>query len=290
MTVTRLLLCTAIATGIQAACSAPVPVLTRLVDARRLTSALRVEFGRAADASNRAVMADTDEASVAAAGEAKAARQVVERDVEALRALLESLGYREDLQRLDTFKDRFDEYRRLDDEILPLAVENTNLKAQRLSFGPAREATDAFNTAVDAVVRSAPAKDSSRARELAATARIGLLEILALQAPHIAEPRDDVMTRFEEQMQASAARSRTALAELLRLGGSADASHVTAATAALDRFLSINDQLVALSRRNTNVRSLALSLGRKRTVAAACEDQLRALEEGLTRHEFKATR
>ena len=156
VTVARLLLWTAIATGVQAACSVPVPVLTRLVDARRLASDLRVEFGRAADASNRAVMADTDEGSVAAAEEAKAARQVVERDVEALRALLESLGYREDLDRLDTFRSRFEDYRRLDDEILPLAGENTNLKAQRMSFGPAREAADAFNTAVDAVVRSAP--------------------------------------------------------------------------------------------------------------------------------------
>ena len=98
------------------------------------------------------------------------------------------------------------------------------------------------------------------------------------------------MTRLEEQMKESAARSRNALAELLRLSGSAGASNVTAATAALDRFLSINDQLVALSRRNTNVRSLALSLGRKRTVTAACEDQLRALEQGLASHEFKATR
>ncbi len=235
-------------------------------------------------------MADTDEASVAAAEEAKGARQVVERDVEALRTLLESLGYREDLERLDTFKTRFEEYRRLDDEILPLAGENTNLKAQRMSFGPAREAADALEAAVDAVVRSAPAKDSSRARELGATARIGILEILALQAPHIAEPRDDAMTRFEEQMKASAASSRKALDDLRRLSGSAGASHVAAAMAALDRFQSINDQIVVLSRRNTNVRSLALSLGRKRTVTAACEDQLRALEEGLARHEFKATR
>ena len=51
------------------------------------------------------------------------------------------------------FKARFDEYRRLDDEILPLAVENTNVKAQRLSFGPAREAADDFRTSVDAAVR-----------------------------------------------------------------------------------------------------------------------------------------
>ena len=175
------------------------------MDARRLASELHVEFTRAADAANRAVMADTDEASATAAGEAKRARQAVERNIEALRPILESLSYGEDLRQLETFKGRFEEYRRLDDEILPLAVESTNLKAQRLSFEPAREAAGAFRSALDAAVRSSPAKDSSRARELAATAQIGVLEILALQAPHIAEARDELMTRFEEQMKTSAA-------------------------------------------------------------------------------------
>ncbi len=52
----------------------------------------------------------------------------------------------------------------------------------------------------------------------------------------------------------------------------------------------INDEIVTLSRRNSNVRSLALSLGRKRTVTAECADDLRALEQALAKHEFSATR
>ena len=285
--ISRLVVVAAIAAGVQLGCSAPPPILTQLMDARRLASELHVEFTKAAEAANRAVMADTDEASVAAAEEAKRARQTVERDMEALRPILESLGYREDLRELETFKGRFEEYRRLDDEILPLAVENTNLKAQRLSFGAAREAADVvpFGAGRGRSLRSA--KDSSRARELAATARIAVLEILALQAPHIAEPRDDVMTRFEEQMKTSAANARKALAGLQGSSAPADAAN---ATAALDRFIAINDQIVALSRRNTNVRSLALTLGRKRTVTAECADQLKALEEALAKHEFTATR
>ena len=54
---------------------------------------------------------------------------------------------------------------------------------------------------------------------------------------------------------------------------------LAAAAAALDRFKAINAELVTLSRRNSNVRSLALSLGRKRTVTAECDDILHALEE-----------
>jgi hypothetical protein len=45
---------------------------------------------------------------------------------------------------------RFAEYRVLDRKILDLAVENTNLKAQRLALGPAQEAADAFRDALKA--------------------------------------------------------------------------------------------------------------------------------------------
>ena len=54
--------------------------------------------------------------------------------------------------------------------------------------------------------------------------------------------------------------------------------------------MAIHAEIVTLSRRNSNVRSLALSLGRKRTVTAECEDALRALEQALATHEFTATR
>ncbi len=186
-------------------------VLTQLVEARRLASELHVEFTRASEAANRAVMADTDEASTAAAEEAKHSREVVERNIEALRPLLQSLGYRDDMRSLDEFTSRYEEYRRLDDEILPLAVENTNLKAQRLSFGPAREAADAFRTSVAGAVESRGAKGSCCAEAIAARARGAVLEIQVMHAPHIAEAEDAAMTRMEGQMKASEAVARKAL-------------------------------------------------------------------------------
>jgi gamma-glutamyl:cysteine ligase YbdK (ATP-grasp superfamily) len=111
-------------------CNRPSAVLTELVEARRLASELHVQFAQAVDASNRAVMADKDEVSATAAGEARRARDVVERDAQKLRPIVESLGFRDDLKHLEEFNASFDEYRRLDDEILSLAIESTNLKAQ----------------------------------------------------------------------------------------------------------------------------------------------------------------
>ena len=65
---------------------------------------------------------------------------------------------------------------------------------------------------------------------------------------------------------------------------------LAAAAAALDRFTAVNAEIVTLSRRNSNVRSLALSLGRKRTVTAECDDMLQALDDALAKHHFAATR
>ena len=67
--------------------------LERLTDARRLSADLLIQFSRAADASNRAVMADTDEQSVAFAGEAEQAKKAVQKDMDALRPILQGLGY-----------------------------------------------------------------------------------------------------------------------------------------------------------------------------------------------------
>ncbi len=278
----------AVAAGATTACNRPSAVLTELVEARRLASELHVQFTQAVDASNRAVMADKDEVSASAAGEARRARDVVERDVQKLRPMVESLGYRDDLKHLEEFTASFDEYRRLDDEILSLAIESTNLKAQRLSFGAARDAAAAFGKAVTAAIQGNPSKDQCKVDAIAAKAHTAVLEIQVLQAPHIAEPEDAVMTRLESEMDASTSAAKKALDGLRAALGASP--QLDAAGDALARFLSVHAEIIKLSRRNSNVRSLALSLGRKRTVTATCETQLQAFENALGRHAFTATR
>ena len=49
-------------------------------------------------------------------------------------------------------------------------------------------------------------------------------------------------------------------------------------------------EITALSRRNTNVRSLALALNEKGKLTASCEGSLRELREGLAKRGFTATR
>jgi hypothetical protein len=281
----------AIAAGAATACGngSTLPVLTQQIESRRLTSDLRLQFSKAADASNRAVMADTDEASGAAAQEAERAIQAVDRDVEALQPLLQAQGYRDESRHLATFRARFAEYRTLDADILPLALENTNIKAQRLSFGPAQDAASAFRQSLENAPR-VTSKNVCCVEALIAQATSAILQVQVIQARHIAESDEAAMSRMEAEMAASEAAARKALDSLKVALAPGAAPQLAAAVAALDRFTAINAELVTLSRRNSNVRSLAMSLGRKRTLTAECDDILHALEDALARHDFRATR
>ena len=56
--------------------------------------------------------------------------------------------------------------------------------------------------------------------------------------------------------------------------------HITA-RAAFERFVALNGEIPALSRRNTNVRSLAIALDQRAKLATPCEESLQALESAL---------
>jgi hypothetical protein len=275
------------AAGLTARCGDVNAALGQLSEARRLSADLLIEFTKAADAANRAVMADTDAMSMADAHEAEVAKEAVQTDMDRLGPILQGLRYTDETGLLQEFATRFTEYRTLDRQILDLAVENTNLKAQRLSFGPAQVAADAFRDAVEAVV---PARDPWRVRSLTATAVAAVREIQVLQAPHIADAEDASMTRLEKRMAAAEAVARNALETLATLVEPASRPRLAAAAATLDQFMDLNAQIIALSRRNTNVHSLALSLDQKRKLTGPCEETLRALQAALKKHGYPVGR
>jgi len=264
--------------------------LERISEARRLAADLLVQFTKTSDAANRAVMADTDEASLAFAREAEQATAAIPKDADALGRVLQDLGYSNEIRLLGEFNSRFAEYRELDRRILDLAVENTNLKAQRLSFGPAQEAATAFRDSLEAVAAASPPHDKWQVDALVARAVATLRAIQVLQAPHIANADEAVMTRMEKEMAASESAVRSALEMLGRIAPPASRPRLAAASASLDQFLELNTQIIALSRRNTNVRSLALSLDQKRTLTTACEESLRALRDALAKRGYSSAR
>jgi len=261
--------------------------LERVNEARHDAADLTVQFTKAADAGNLAVMADTDEASQRFAAEARAHADSAEKDLAAIRAQLISLNFSEELRLLDEFAGHFNTFRKLDATILELAVANTNLKAQQLSFGTAQDASDAL---AEALARLAPATDASgtwHVKALAASVLAHAREVQALQARHIAEPDEATMRTIETRMSAAERGARDELAALAPLVHPGARAELAAASGAFERLMAANKQILELSHRNTNVRSLAMALTQKRSVVTACEDSLRAVQEALAKRIYR---
>jgi hypothetical protein len=261
--------------------------MAELSEANRLSADLRAQFNKSVDASNRAVMADTDNASVEFARDANSAVAAVERDVAALKPIFDHLGVSEEMNLLDQFGERYATYRKVNVTVLALAVENTNLKAQSLSFGPAREAADQFKSALAALEPRLPAKDRCGADALIAKAVLAVRELQTLQGPHIASADEGAMSVMEGQIATLQTTATEALRDLSALGGP---GALTPAETAFDRFNDTGKQIITLSRQNSNVRSLDLSLRVTPPLSAACDDSLRALQQALAKEGSKATR
>ena len=119
-------------------------------------------------------------------------------------------------------------------------------------------------------------------------ASAAVLEIQVVEARHIAESDEAAMTRMEARDD----RRRRGRAKGARVADppappAAPRRCCAGASAALDKLIAANTEIVTLSRRNSNVRSLALSLGKKRTVTAECDDLLQALEDSLAKHHLR---
>jgi hypothetical protein len=95
---------------------------------------------------------------------------------------------------------------------------------------------------------------------------------------------------MEKRMATSEAAARAALQTLAPLVDPESRPRLAAATAALDKFVTLNAQIMSLSRRNTNVRSLALALNQKGKVAGACDRTLHALRDALGKRGFTGIR
>jgi hypothetical protein len=256
----------------------------------RLAAAMQFQLHAAAEAEKNAVMADTDEASEKFAQEARRASAAVEEDRQELGRLIEADHWQDEAARFTEFSEAWQMHEELDREILGLAVENTNLKAMKLSFGPASEALQRMEMALHAVVAEASSSTDPASIQMAASqALIAALKIHAIQARHIAEPQDAEMDRIETEMKTLDEKVNQALSTIAAAGESFQPAADEAQAAYAD-FQKLNAQILELSRRNSNVRSAAISLGEKRLVTAQCRDLLGELQKSIQSNASTATR
>jgi hypothetical protein len=244
-----------------------------------LVERMRLALATASEAEKSAVMAITDEDSQTYADQARAVAATVEQTRKELAELLETGGNGNEKALLDQFSKTFAKFQRIDKDLLDLAVKNTNLKASSLTFGPAATALKELDVALARLV-TANAADVKIIR-LADDARIAALRIQTLLPPHIAEESDSKMDEMEALMAKEDRTVRKSLADLAAMTTLSDNPDLQTATSSYARFSEAKAQILKLSRENTNVRSLTISLNQKRKVTLVCQDALTALKNAI---------
>jgi hypothetical protein len=247
-----------------------------------LVGRVQLALASSSEAEKSAVLAVTDLDSKTFAEQARAAALEVERERRELEGMLATGGTSRERELLTQFTSAFLNLQHVDEEVLGLAVKNSNVKAYALLFGPAAGKVAELDAALAALVaKRAPSPDAKQVILLADGVRIGVLRIQALLAPHVAEESDAKMDLMEESMAKEETQIRNSLDSLAAISGLKGDADLATATSALAGFDQLKAQILQLSRENTNVRSLALSLNQKRKALVLCLDALNALERAI---------
>jgi hypothetical protein len=247
-----------------------------------LVGRMQLDLASASEAEKSAVLAITDQDSQTYADQARAATAQVVQEQHDLGALLANGGSAPEQGLLSQFSKVFADLQRVDSEVLALAVKNTNLKAYSLLFGPAADTQAQMDAALAHLVgKYADSADAKQIVPLAYGARLGVLRIQAQLAPHIAEESDAKMDQMEATMTQEETQIHQNLAGLAGLSKLASDPDLRAASTSYAQYGALKARILPLSRENSNVRSLALSLNQKRKAMTVCLDALNALKQEI---------
>jgi hypothetical protein len=254
---------------------------------------MQLDLALGSEAEKSAVLAVTDSDSQTFADQARADSTRVEQERRELEELLTTGGTQDERESLTRFTAAFADLQRIDGDLLALAVKNTNVKAYGLAFGPAATALDEMNAALARLVAHASADpDSSETRttiSLAFGAQVGALRIQALLPRHIAEESDPKMDELEASMAADDAQVRKDLDGLAAVPRLHDDRDLAVASARYADYSQLRRQILPLSRENTNVRSLSISLNQKRSAMLVCQSALGALQQAVQQEPMSGT-
>jgi hypothetical protein len=250
-------------------------------------SALRINLLKSVELEKSAVMADTDEDSISFAKESWRTAEAGELNRQEVFELIQKYPSGKEKDLLREFDACWAEFRRIDRQVLEFAIQNTNLKAARLSFGAGSAAMRQFENDLFRLTRDSLGGPICG---LAYDAQAAALRINVLHAPHIASPDDEEMDGIEKIIQENDAVVRRSLGDIRPLLPSEKKGILQQAEASYDAFMEVTARVLALSRQNTNIKSFELSLNRKRKITTQCDEILTSLQEAVQSRSFKATR
>ncbi len=266
-------------------------VYENILEQKKVLAQMRVQFLKSVEMEKSAVMALTDRESEEYAHQSRAAAIAVDQHLALLYPLVNTQPMPNEKRLLEEFATCWAELGTIDRVILQLAVENTNLKAAALSREKGAEIMQRFERALgDFRTRSSGTPVEGRVIELTAHALIAGLKMFNLHGPHIIEADTDKMDQYERRIHEHENEVAQALDALNDIVAADHRELVLQAKTTFVEFTALTAHIMELSRQNSNIKSLELSVGRKRSIAAKCDEALAALQETVQNRPFKATK
>ncbi len=256
-----------------------------------LLSTMRIHLLEAIEAEKNAVLAITDDESEDFAAKARHATDNVEKNRKEMEAIILQDKLPQETEMINEFNSCWSQYRKLDETILALAVQNTNLKAQKVSSTQCNQEMARFEDSLGNLIhRKTNNRQCNNAVMLSYEALTASLKIFALHKPHIEEANDQAMDNIEQNIKSYDETAKKALNSLHNIPGLSENLDLNNADAAYKRFMTLTGEVLRLSRLNTNIKSVELSLGKKRLIASQCQENLASLQEAVQAQQSKATR
>ncbi|WP_349026906.1 hypothetical protein [Methyloglobulus sp.] len=224
-------------------------------------------------------MAISDEESEAFATQARQAAESLEKKRKELESIIQQGKHPKETEMVNEFNICWSQYRKLDETILNLAIQNTNLKAQKISSTQCAQEIVRFEESLNRIIqRDNKNNQCSEAVMPAHEALTASFKIFALHKPHIEEADDKQMDKIEQSIKSYDGSAKKALNTLSGIAALRDNSDLKNAQTAYGRFMNLTNEVLRLSRLNTNIKSTELSLGKKRLISSQCQEILTTLQ------------
>jgi len=247
-----------------------------------LLSTMRIYLLKAIEAEKNAVLANTDEASEDFALRARHAAESIENSRKEIESIIHREKLPQEIEMINEFNVCWAQYRKLDETILDLATQNTNLKAQKISARQGAQEMERFEESLNHIIhRNTNGKQCNEAVMLSYESLTASLKIFALHKPHIEEADDQEMDKIEQLIKSYDESARKALGSLHKIIGLNDNENLKNAEIAYERFMNLTGEVLRLSRMNTNIKSAELSLGKKRLLSSQCQEILASLQKTI---------
>jgi hypothetical protein len=247
-----------------------------------LLSTMRSHLLEAIEAEKNAVLAINDEASEGFAAQARQAADGVESSRKEIESIIHQEKLPQETEMINEFNACWAQYRKLDETILDLAIQNTNLKAQKISATECAQELEHFEESLNRLIQqNTHVNQCNEAVMLSYKALTASLKIFALHKPHIEEADDQEMDKIEQSIKSYNESARKALGSLRSIAGLSGKEDLKNAETAYERFMNLNGEVLRLSRMNTNIKSAELSLGKKRLISSQCQEILSSLQKTI---------